>query len=236
MTNKVELAEFLEFFDFSYIIRPVTKEDNVCSDDDEAIGKNAIFLVDNQKANLGDIQSDYFLLDDKGQADIPAIVDRLDIYVKDYVIESVENCLTEKEIEFDSSADLKELVRLCKENNVDYTVWAEYVLDQTLIYMEKDAIYAFIDGMKKKEWIPPLANSDHKFLWYYVMSQEAMDAIEKYYGERLVDGISSFMSQRWIGFEFSDSCDDVYCIGALDHYLDDVRLMAENFNICACRL
>ena len=56
-------------------------------------------LEDQQCANLGDIEDDRF-------ASASEILDRMDIYIQDYLIEDIEDALDEKSIEID--CDCKE--------------------------------------------------------------------------------------------------------------------------------
>lgn len=60
-------------------------------------------LIDRQGANLGDINQDRF--DNAGQ-----ILERMDIYIHDYIVEDIENCLDEKgllpEYEYDGYDDI----------------------------------------------------------------------------------------------------------------------------------
>ena len=51
-------------------------------------------LEDQQCANLGDIEDDRF-------ASASEILDRMDIYIQDYLIEDIEDALDEKSIEID---------------------------------------------------------------------------------------------------------------------------------------
>ena len=51
-------------------------------------------LEDRQCANLGDIEDDRF-------ASASEILDRMDVYIQDYLIEDIEDALDEKSIEID---------------------------------------------------------------------------------------------------------------------------------------
>ena len=51
-------------------------------------------LEDQQCANLGDIEDDRF-------ASASEILDRMDVYIQDYLIEDIEDALDEKSIEID---------------------------------------------------------------------------------------------------------------------------------------
>jgi hypothetical protein len=76
-------------------------------------------LIDNQGANLGDIQSDRF----KDAADI---LERMDCYIRDYIIEDIEE--------------------LAKENEIDISDWDGWGWDCLLSYRDKfpqDCQYEF---------------------------------------------------------------------------------------------
>lgn len=63
----MKLGKFLEYFEFDY-----------------KIIDNEIKLIDNLNANLGDIESERFPKDN-----LSSIVDRLDIYYKDYIFDDL---------------------------------------------------------------------------------------------------------------------------------------------------
>lgn len=80
--STVTLTEFLNYFDFDY-----------CLYEGEEV---MIGLIDEQGANLGDIQSDRFENSKKG---IRNIVERLETYYSDYVFSGLEDELEEKGID-----------------------------------------------------------------------------------------------------------------------------------------
>lgn len=76
-------------------------------------------LIDNQGANLGDIQSDRF-------KDAAQILERMDIYIRDYIITDIEE--------------------LAEENNIDISDWDGWGWDYLLSYRDKfpqDCQYEF---------------------------------------------------------------------------------------------
>lgn len=76
--QKMNLAEFLDYFDFSYNKIQNDFEDPENDDEGEVYA-----LIDNQHANLGGIENERF-------SNIPAIIDRLDIYYVDYIYRDLE--------------------------------------------------------------------------------------------------------------------------------------------------
>ena len=76
--QKMNLAEFLDYFDFSY--EKIQNDFKDPENDDEG---EVYALIDNQHANLGDIENERF-------STIPAIIDRLDIYYVDYIYRDLE--------------------------------------------------------------------------------------------------------------------------------------------------
>lgn len=74
--------EFLDFTEFELV--KYKKED--CEDDSHIWG-----LIDSQKANLGDIESDRF-------SDAESIFDRMEIYIEDYFIECIDNALDKNKL------------------------------------------------------------------------------------------------------------------------------------------
>lgn len=76
-------------------------------------------LIDNQGGNLGDIQSDRF-------KDAAQILERMDIYIHDYIIEDIED--------------------FAEENNIDISDWDGWGWDYLLSYRDKfpqDCQYEF---------------------------------------------------------------------------------------------
>ena len=76
--QKMNLAEFLDYFDFSY--EKIQNDFKDPENDDEG---EVYALIDNQHANLGGIENERF-------STIPAIIDRLDIYYVDYIYRDLE--------------------------------------------------------------------------------------------------------------------------------------------------
>lgn len=96
------LSEFLDYFEFDY-----------------DIVDGQVRLVDNLGAYLGDIDKDRFNVTEFGKADI---VDRLDVYIKDYVTDDMEERLAEAGADREtlSAASLGTLARLMDERNLHY--------------------------------------------------------------------------------------------------------------------
>ena len=82
--------------------------------------KNEFGLIDLQKANLGDIESDRF-------ADAECLCERLDMYIYDYIVTSLEECL--EEAGFDEyKGNYEGLIEYCKGKLPD-SKWDLDVLD-----------------------------------------------------------------------------------------------------------
>lgn len=90
--HKMNLAEFLDYFDFSY-----EKIQNDFEDPENDEEGEVYVLIDNQHANLGGIENERF-------STIPAIIDRLDIYYNDYIYRDLEE-------EFDLEGTTEELFK-----------------------------------------------------------------------------------------------------------------------------
>lgn len=97
---EMNLAEFLDYFDFSY---KKIKNDFVDPENDDE--GEVYALIDNQHANLGGIEEERF-------STIEAIVDRLDIYYNDYIYRDLEE-------EFDLDGTAEELFKALEEINDD---------------------------------------------------------------------------------------------------------------------
>lgn len=76
--HEMNLAEFLDYFDFNY-----EKIQNDFKDPENTDEGTVYILIDNQKANLGGIENERF-------SNIAGIVDRLDIYYVDYIYRDLE--------------------------------------------------------------------------------------------------------------------------------------------------
>ncbi|MBQ8248117.1 MAG: hypothetical protein IJZ42_13395 [Lachnospiraceae bacterium] len=143
-SSKVTLSDFLEMFDFSYrlylndnpheqALRHRLIEEGELNEED--IDKPLIGLIDTQGANLGNIEGDRFFLNKNL---VEAIIERMDIYVNDYVIKEFEEALRDREMD-PSQYNLQEMFLLCKglevgEGEVSYTM-AELVLTPDAIFV-----------------------------------------------------------------------------------------------------
>ncbi len=81
--GQMTLTEFVDYFDFDYCLYDSGKE-------------LLIGLIDNQGANLGDIEQDRFLNNKEGVLDI---IDRLETYYEDYIFNDLEIELEENGID-----------------------------------------------------------------------------------------------------------------------------------------
>jgi hypothetical protein len=113
MQNKWEklFDEFMDLIEFTLIKYPPNEEHPV---------PYIWGVIDQQGANLGDIQSDRF-------ATAETILDRMDSYINDYIAKSIENCLDEKGLlpkyEYDGWDDLLYSARdLLPDNQWDFDV------------------------------------------------------------------------------------------------------------------
>ena len=113
MQNKWEklFDEFMDLIEFTLIKYPPNEEHPV---------PYIWGVIDKQGANLGDIQSDRF-------ATAETILDRMDRYINDYIVKSIENCLDEKGLlpkyEYDGWDDLLYSARdLLPDNQWDFDV------------------------------------------------------------------------------------------------------------------
>lgn len=79
--------EFLNLTEFS-LLKHRTESD------DADVGAGLFSLKDRQCANLGDIESERF-------ETAAQILDRMDVYIQDYLIVDIEDALDEKSIEID---------------------------------------------------------------------------------------------------------------------------------------
>lgn len=142
--SRTALSNFLEMFDFSYQIylnnnpqeralRRRLIEDGELSENDW--NKPLLGLVDNQGANLGDIEEDRFFLNANL---VSAIIERMDIYINDSVINEFEMALRERKVD-PSKFNLQEMYLFCKgfgveDGEVSYTM-AELVLHPETIFV-----------------------------------------------------------------------------------------------------
>lgn len=122
--EKIELNQILEIMEFEY--KKYINEN----------GEKCIKLVDLQQANLGDIESDEFELDDENV--ILNIINRMDSYVYDYITSSVIYTLVEQGKQNEDDIDnlsLEEQVGLCKKLNLSYWSIADYIINPEYIYI-----------------------------------------------------------------------------------------------------
>jgi len=94
------LSDFLNFFDFDY-----------------AVVNGQIRLIDTQGANLGGIDQDRFDFTSQGKS---ALVDRLEIYINDYIVTELVEKLEEIGIKDISEMSLSQLAQSMKDNNLSY--------------------------------------------------------------------------------------------------------------------
>lgn len=120
----MDLRKFLSYFDFDYaIVSPGDKyedrirqellEDGVLCPED--LDKDLICLIDKQGAYWGDIDKARFPV---SLDSVEKIIDRMDIYVQDYVFDEFTEALDNRDI-VSSSMTLGEMISKCKELQVD---------------------------------------------------------------------------------------------------------------------
>lgn len=136
----MDLEEFLSYFDFSYDIvsgdgryeQKIRKE--LIEDgklDEKYLNEDLICFIDEQGAYLGNIDKERYPIE---QTSIPKIIDRLDTYINDYVIDEFETALCERDIDTDSMS-LEDMVNKCKELGVDD--WRlSYVMAEVITHPE----------------------------------------------------------------------------------------------------
>ena len=140
----MKLKDFLARLDFQYEIctandpaeRQIRRKLMESGElDQEDLEKPMLRLVDTTGANLGGIEGERFFLTDS-LAEM--LVERLDIYIKDYCIRDIEEALEEEGIETESM-DLEDLVEKAKEiglwRGIDYEL-ADAVLHPETIEVE----------------------------------------------------------------------------------------------------
>ena len=140
----MDLGEFLDVFDFDYdVVFPGDKyEMNIRKNlielgdlDASNIDKDLICLIDKQGAYLGDIDRERYPLT---QSSVAKIIERMNIYVWDYVFEEFEDALAGRGIDT-SCMDVSEMMAKCKElgvgsDEVSYTL-AEVIVDPSRIFI-----------------------------------------------------------------------------------------------------
>ena len=128
--KKMSLRELLNYVDFDYEIIKNNGEDYT---DEYERGVKLIKLIDLQGAYLGDISD--FSVELNSESAIQDIVDRLEIYWNDYVIESLE-----RDLRIEDAYTWEELYfKACKKygDKVDNNTILGYLLDSSNIYIEE---------------------------------------------------------------------------------------------------
>lgn len=128
--KKMSLRELLNYVDFDY---EIIKNDNENYTDEYERGVKLIKLIDLQGAYLGDISD--FSVELNSESAIQDIVDRLEIYWNDYVIESLE-----RDLRIEDAYTWEELYfKACKKygDKVDNNTILGYLLDSSNIYIEE---------------------------------------------------------------------------------------------------
>lgn len=129
--KKLTLTEFLNYFDFDYVVY-----------DDNFIG-----LIDNQSANLGNIEEERYTNDAEG---VLNIVNRLDTYYNDYIFIPLQEVLEEEHNIDTDKMSWKELYEIVKALKLDYDMdilpyvfsEKEIVLDSEMKGIEEGCQYA----------------------------------------------------------------------------------------------
>lgn len=129
--KNLTLTEFLNYFDFDYVVY-----------DDNFIG-----LIDNQSANLGNIEEERYTNDAEG---VLNIVNRLDTYYNDYIFIPLQEVLEEKHNIDTDKMSWKEVYEIVKALKLDYDMdilpyvfsEKEVVLDSEMKGIEEGCQYA----------------------------------------------------------------------------------------------
>lgn len=161
---RIDLKKFLSYFDFDYeIVSPVDKfedrirqellEEGYLSPDD--ISKDLICLIDKQGANYGGIEQERFLV---SQDSIKKIIDRMDVYIQDSVIDEFTTALEDRDIDT-STMSLGEMIAKCKglnigEGEVCYRL-AEAINNPDSIYIKEfpDSVVKLQKQIERKDEI-----------------------------------------------------------------------------------
>lgn len=121
------LSEFLNYFDFDY-----------------KVVNGQIRLVDLQEVYLGDIGECRYGFSDDDKA---SLVDRLDIYIKDYVTDDLEEQLKEAGVENTASLSLGEMAEVAKEKDVYFdSEIVEVILNPSSLKIGKEKIMESFSG------------------------------------------------------------------------------------------
>ena len=83
--------------------------------------------------------------------------------------------------------------------------------------------------IKQKNYTPPFADSDHNYVWFYIMSQEDVDIINEYY-----NSLSNYNDVEiklsifpcWYGIEEGYD-NEAWELGTLEEYKNNVKIMIE---------
>lgn len=119
----MDLRRFLSYFDFDYEIVPPeegyeTKCRQLMLEDGklalEDLDKDLIRLIDKQGAYFGDVDQERYPLN---QSSVEKIIDRMDAYIQDCVIDEFEVALRFREID-PSNISFAEMLTKCREENV----------------------------------------------------------------------------------------------------------------------
>lgn len=118
--EKLTLTDFLNYFNFDYVLY-----DN-----------NLIGLIDEQGANLGNIEDERFTNDTNG---VLNIVDRLDAYYQDYIFDSLEQVLRDKHNFDTDKMNWKDLYIIVKVLKLDYDMdILPYIFSEKEIILDSD--------------------------------------------------------------------------------------------------
>lgn len=124
----MKLSEFLNYFDFDY-----------------EVANGQIRLIDLQGAYLGGIDQDRFSLTEDGKL---ALVDRLDVYINDYIRENLEERLIAAGVEDAQDMWLSTLAEVAREKDVvcDFDVIKCITNTETLEFEKEKIIESFSAG------------------------------------------------------------------------------------------
>lgn len=119
--GQMTLTEFVDYFDFDYWLYDNGKE-------------LLIGLIDNQGANLGDIEQDRFLNNKEGVLDI---INRLETYYEDYIFNDLEIELEENGIDT-SNMSWKDMYNATKKLDCGSGIMAYIFGDKEVILDSQD--------------------------------------------------------------------------------------------------
>ena len=136
----MKLTDFLNEFDFDYVVY-----------DSGYLG-----FIDLQGANLGDIESDRYTNDRNG---VIGMVDRLDIYYRDYIFEEMADDLDDNGVDVDYTswrniiATYKKNKDKCSYNHDWQSYLAEHIFNPELIELDSDEKEIQKDWMEVDEYV-----------------------------------------------------------------------------------